>query len=162
MARIVLRIATIHHGTNRPDPFLKGCFAWIRSRRYTPQHRSIWVRSNRPLRCDAMLCYAMLCYAMLCERRSAQDRRTARAARQGGSNVDLLGDTQRIFKFDAKISDCAVNLGMSEQKLNRSEISGFAVYLRCFCPAQRMGAVSTGLQPDRRHPIPHKPAILAR
>lgn len=38
---------------------------------------------------------------------------------------------------------------MSEQKLNRSEISSFAVYLRCFGPAERMGAVSTGFQPNR-------------
>jgi len=35
------------------------------------------------------------------------------AVRQIGSNVDLLGDTQRIFKFDTKVSNRAVNLGMS-------------------------------------------------
>ncbi len=55
-----------------------------------------------------------------CEHRSAQDWRTARTARQGGSNVDLLGNAQRIFEFDTKVPYCAVYLGVSEQKLNRS------------------------------------------
>lgn len=47
------------------------------------------------------------------ECRSGSNWRTASGACQHGSNVDLPGDAQRILKFDAKISDCAVNLGMS-------------------------------------------------
>jgi len=30
------------------------------------------------------------------------------------SNIDLLGDAQRVFKLDTKIPHCAVNLGVSE------------------------------------------------
>ncbi len=78
------------------------------------------------------------------DRRSGLDWRTASAARQHGSNVDLFGDAQRIFKFDTKISDSAVNLCVSEQQLNRPEISGFAVDFRRLGPAQRMGAVAAG------------------
>jgi len=77
--------------------------------------------------------------------------------RQRGSNVDLLGDAQRIFKFDAKVSDSAVNLCVSEQKLNRSEISGFPVYLRCFGPVQRMSAVPNAPKPNKADIWPRAP-----
>ena len=34
------------------------------------------------------------------------------------SDVDLLGDAERILKFDAKIPNCAVHLGGAKQKLD--------------------------------------------
>ncbi|UAB89155.1 hypothetical protein I5192_00255 [Ruegeria sp. SCSIO 43209] len=36
------------------------------------------------------------------------------------SNVDLFCDIQRVFQFNAKISNCAVNLGVAKQKLHRA------------------------------------------
>ncbi len=96
------------------------------------------------------------------ERSSGLGWRTASAARQRASNVDLLGDAQRIFKFDTEVSDRAVNFGMPEQKLNRSEVSGFPVNLCRLGPTKRVGSVSARFQPNRGHPIPHKPTILAR
>lgn len=52
------------------------------------------------------------------ECRSVSYRRTASAALQRSSNVDLLGDARRIFKFDAKelewISDAFVTANASK------------------------------------------------
>ncbi len=36
------------------------------------------------------------------------------------SDVDPLSDAQRIFKFDAEITNRAVHLGVAEQKLDRA------------------------------------------
>lgn len=72
------------------------------------------------------------------EHKSGQNWRAARAARQGGSNVDLLGDAQHIFKLDAKVAYSAVNFCVSEQKSNRSEASGHAVDFSRLGPAQRI------------------------
>lgn len=75
------------------------------------------------------------------------DWRTALAARQPDLHVNLLSDAQRIFKFDAEISDSTVNLCVPEQKLNRSEISCFPAYLRRG-PTQGVSAVSTEFKPN--------------
>ena len=36
-----------------------------------------------------------------------------RTVRQGGSDIDALGDTQGIFQFDAKITNSAIDLRMA-------------------------------------------------
>ena len=41
-----------------------------------------------------------------------------------------LCDRQRVFEFDAKISDCAVHLGVAEQELNSAQVAGLPVDLR--------------------------------
>ena len=52
-----------------------------------------------------------------------------------GSDVNLLGQRQRIVDLDPEVSDGALELRVSEQELNRSEVSGLAVNLRRFRPA---------------------------
>lgn len=79
-----------------------------------------------------------------------------------GSNVDLLGDAQGILKFDTQVSDSAVGLCVAEQKLYGTEVASLAVNFRCFCPTQRMSAVSAGFQSNRCHLIADKSAILTR
>ena len=69
-------------------------------------------RSEPPLRLD---------------HRSGSDWRTVGAVRRHNSNVDFLSDAQRVFKFHTEVSYSAINLYVSEQQLNRPEISGFAV-----------------------------------
>ena len=113
----------------------------------TPQHRSFWAQSGHLLQLDRM---------------SGPDWRTAVAVHQHGSNVDLLGDAQGVFEFDTKISDSAVNLCVSQQELDRTQVPGFPVDLRRLGPAQRMGAVSAGFQSNRCHPIADQPTILTR
>lgn len=81
------------------------------------------------------------------------------------SNVDLLGDAQRVFKLDAKIPHRAVYLGVSEQKLDCTKIAGFMVNERGLCAPHRMGAVSVRIETNRRHPIPNQtpiPQVLQR
>ncbi len=70
---------------------------------------------------------------------------TGRTVRQGGSDIDALGDTQRIFEFNAKVTDSAVDLGMTQQQLNCSEIASLAIDFRCLCSAQRVRAVTARL-----------------
>jgi hypothetical protein len=50
---------------------------------------------------------------------SQQSRRTLPFA----SNVDLLGDFDGVIDLDAEIADGALDLGVSEQELHRSQIS---------------------------------------
>ncbi len=88
--------------------------------------------------------------------------RTTTAARHDRSEVDLFGDAQRVFQLNAQVAHCAVHFGVAKQELNGAKITGFAVNLRRFCPAQRVGAVSARLKPDGGHPIAHQPSILAR
>ena len=40
--------------------------------------------------------------------------RTARAARQVRSEIDLFSDAQRIFELDAKVAHRAVHLGVAK------------------------------------------------
>ncbi len=49
-----------------------------------------------------------------------------------------------------------------EQKLNCSEASGFPVNPCRLGSTKRVGAASAWFQPNRGHPLPHKPAIFAR
>ena len=40
-------------------------------------------------------------------------------------DFDSFGDGQRIFKFNSEVSDRAVHLGVTEEKLNGAEVGGF-------------------------------------
>jgi len=52
------------------------------------------------------------------------------------SDVDLLGYGEGIVHIYAEIPDSALYLGVTEQKLNRSQIPGAAVNQRCLGPPQ--------------------------
>jgi hypothetical protein len=40
------------------------------------------------------------------------------------SDVDLLGDRERVIDLDAKVSDRTLHLGVAKEQLNRPEVSG--------------------------------------
>ena len=84
-----------------------------------------------------------------------------RTARQNGSNIDARSDAQGIFEFNAKIAHGAVDLRVTKQQLNGTEIAGLSMNLRCFGPAQGMGTVPARLKPNCSHPIANKPSIPA-
>ncbi len=42
-------------------------------------------------------------------------------------DVDLLGDAQRVVEFDPKVSDRAINLGVSKQELDSPKIASLPV-----------------------------------
>jgi hypothetical protein len=46
----------------------------------------------------------------------------------GISDVNFLGNLDDIVNLNAEIADGALNFGVAEQKLNRAQISGSAVY----------------------------------
>ena len=50
------------------------------------------------------------------------------------SNVDTLCDSQSVIEFDAKISDGAIHFGVTEQELNRPEITGLPINQRSLGP----------------------------
>ncbi len=87
-----------HHPSRKvSEPEFNGRFKARFGHLCEPQHPSLWARLRPSLRR---------------ERTPGPDWRTALAARQGTLDVDFLGDTQRIFKFDAEVSDRAIDLGM--------------------------------------------------
>ena len=43
------------------------------------------------------------------------------------SDVDLLRDLDRIVDFDAKVAHGALDLGMSKQELDRTQVAGTAI-----------------------------------
>jgi len=47
-------------------------------------------------------------------------------------HLGLLGDLQRIVDLDTEIPNCAFELGVPEQKLNGSQISGSSIDQRAF------------------------------
>ena len=81
-------------------------------------------------------------------RRTGLGRRTASTARRVRSDVDTLGDAQRVFKFNAEISHRAVDLGVTKEQLDRAEIAGLPVDLGSLRPAKRMRAVPAGFKAD--------------
>ena len=56
------------------------------------------------------------------------DRRVSRSLTgPGGTKLRLLGDLQRIVRFDSEIPDGALKFAMTEEKLNGAEIYGPSV-----------------------------------
>ena len=60
--------------------------------------------------------------------------------RQVDSDIDAFGDAQGIFELDAKVTHSAVDLGVTKQQLNGTEITCLPIDFRRFGPVQRMGA----------------------
>jgi hypothetical protein len=69
------------------------------------------------------------------------------------SNVDLLGDGDRIINIDAKVPDGAFDFAMAEKKLNVAEISSSPIDQGRFGASQRMSAESRGVEADAGNPF---------
>src|SRR5450631_1044476 len=67
-------------------------------------------------------------------------------------HFSLLRDLQRVVDLDPEVSDCAFQLGVSTQELNRPKIPGAPVDQRRLGASQRMGAVGCGIEPNRPRP----------
>jgi len=76
------------------------------------------------------------------------------------SDFGLLRHLQRIIDLDAEVSDRALQLGMTEQQVNRPEILGSPVDQCRLGPAHRVGSVIAGVQSDASDPGFHDPRIL--
>lgn len=76
------------------------------------------------------------------------------------SDVDLLGDLDGIIHLDAEVAHRALDLRMSEQKLDGSEVPGSPVDHDCLRAAQRVRAKLGRVEPDAGHPFLNKPRVL--
>ena len=86
--------------------------------------------------------------AARCEQRLVRDGgRPLPSAKR--SDVDLLGDAQRVIEFHAKVANRAVHLGVTQQELDRSEVASLSIDQRSFGPAERMRAIPARIEPDR-------------
>ena len=56
------------------------------------------------------------------------------------SDVDLLGDRERVVNLDAEVPDRALDLGVAKEQLNRPEVSGSPVDQSRLGSTQRMSA----------------------
>lgn len=64
--------------------------------------------------------------AARCEQRLVSDGgRLLPSAKR--SDVDFLGDAQSVIELDTEVANRAVDLCVTEQKLNRAQIAGFPV-----------------------------------
>jgi hypothetical protein len=56
------------------------------------------------------------------------------------SDVDLLGDGERVIDLEAKVPDRALHLGMAEEQLNRAEVPGSPIDQGRLGSTQRVSA----------------------
>ncbi len=76
------------------------------------------------------------------------------------SDVDLLGDAQRIVEFNAKVSDRAVHLGVTERELNRPQVAGLSVNDGSLGSPQRVRPVPARIEADRGNPAADETGVL--
>lgn len=74
----------------------------------------------------------------------------------------LLGDFQCVIDLDTEVAHRTLKLGVSQQKLDRSEVLRAAVDERRLRAAHRVGAVSGRVKPNGRNPLINDSAVLPR
>jgi hypothetical protein len=81
----------------------------------------------------------------------------------GTSRLDLglFCHIKGIINFNAEIADSAFLFRVAEQQLYSAQILGSSINQRCFCPPQRMSAVTRSVQSQRLNPRIDDPSILA-
>jgi hypothetical protein len=77
------------------------------------------------------------------------------------SELDLLGDGERIVNFDTKVAHGAFQLRMAEQQLNCAEIASLLIKLLHLGSAHGMCSVRGGIEPNLLHPAIDDSGILA-
>lgn len=76
------------------------------------------------------------------------------------SDVDLHRDFDGVVDLDPEIPHRALDLTMSEEKLNRTQIAGLAIYQDGLRSAQRVRPELQRIKADARHPVIDEPCIL--
>jgi hypothetical protein len=77
------------------------------------------------------------------------------------SELALLRERQGIIDFDPEVTDGALDLGMSEEQLDRSQIAGRTVDLRRLGTAHRMRAIGAAVHPGTLDPALYDAGVLA-
>ena len=76
------------------------------------------------------------------------------------SDIDLLGDCERIVDLDPEVTHCALKLGMAQQQLNCPQITGATINQRYLGSAQRVRSIGFGIETDTRHPARNQSCVL--
>ena len=87
---------------------------------------------------------------------------SAVATSPAGLHLSLFGDLKRVVDLDPEVSDSALKFAVTQEKLDGPEIPGAPIDQRRFGTPQRMSAVSSRIQSNRRHPRPDDSGILPR
>ena len=75
------------------------------------------------------------------------------SALPGISDLDLFRDGKSVVHLNAEVADGALDLGVAQQKLHRSQIAGPTVNQRRLCTPQRMRAKELCVQPNAGNPF---------
>jgi hypothetical protein len=75
------------------------------------------------------------------------------------SDINLFRYCQRIIHFDPEISNCAFDLGMSEQKLDGPEIARAPINQGSFCASQGMRPKQPRIKSGTADPVRYKAHI---
>ena len=76
------------------------------------------------------------------------------------SDLDLFGNRKGIVDLDAEVSHGALDLGMTQQKLDGPEIPRSTVDQRRLGPAKGMRAVEGRIEADPCHPFRNQAGVL--
>ena len=86
---------------------------------------------------------------------------SAVATSPAGLHLSLFGDLKRVVDLDPEVSDSALKFAVTQEKLDGPEIPGAPIDQRRFGTPQRMSAVGSRIQSNRRHPRPDDSGVLA-
>jgi len=78
----------------------------------------------------------------------------------GDSDVDLLGNGQRVVDLNAEITNRAFDFPMSKKKLDGAKISCSPIDQGRLGPAQGMGAVESWIEADCGDPFRDQSGVL--
>src|SRR5215813_8215540 len=78
----------------------------------------------------------------------------------GYSDVDLFRYGKCVIDFDAEVPDRAFDLGVAQQQLYGSQVSGAAVDKGRLGSSERVGTEETRVQPDAGDPVGDEPSVL--
>jgi hypothetical protein len=85
----------------------------------------------------------------------------ARQLCPGTSDINFLGNFNCIVDLNAQVPDCALNLRVSEQKLDSTQIAGSAVDQGRLGSPERVGTELQRVKADVGDPLAYQTSILA-
>jgi hypothetical protein len=75
-------------------------------------------------------------------------------------DIDLFGDGDGVVDFDAEIPHRALELGVTEEQLDRPEVSSPPIDERSFGPPHGVRSIGGRIKADRGHPPADKSGVL--
>src|SRR4051812_23038217 len=76
------------------------------------------------------------------------------------SNINLLSYRESVVDLDTKISDCALDLCVTQQYLHCPKVASTPVNQRSFGSSERMGPKKLRVRPGFCNPFRDQPSVL--